>query len=84
MEKVEKWKLTPEQVAWSKQYAQLLKVAEMVNKGMLSSMVKARSLGELLKQVEGGMQQMVQQAPSRPTRELPEQPLAGGSFQINY
>lgn len=84
MEKVEKWKLTPEQIAWSKQYAQLLKVAQMVNQGMVSNMVKARGLSDMLKQIEGGMQEMINKAPANPTRELPEQAPLADSFQINY
>lgn len=71
---VEKFKLTKGQLAFQKEYGKLAKVGKMLSREAAKVAAKGRSLAEMLREVEGGMQQLLQNAPEDPTKELSGQP----------
>jgi len=80
--KVEKYKLTPETIAFVKNYKKVRKVGEMLKNVMEVKLMEADQVRQMLQEAEGMTQQMMENAPESPTFELSEQDLE--KFQINY
>ena len=80
--KVEKYKLTPETMAFVKNYKKVKKVGEMLQNVMEVKLMEADQIRQMLQEAEGMTQQMLDNAPQNPTFELSEQDV--DKFQINY
>ena len=71
---VEKFKLTKPQLSFQKQYGKLAKVGRLLQTKMARVASEGATLSQLMKQVEGQMGSLLEQAPAEPTRELSGQP----------
>jgi len=69
-EPVEKYKLTPEQIDFQKQYSKVKKVEQFLQKKLFSQMIGAKQLSDLLRETQSTGQQMYQQAPTEPINDI--------------
>jgi len=67
---VEKFKLTREQLAFQKTYKKIASIARMLQGEMQATAQKGASLGQMMQEVTGQMNQLLQAAPPRPLKEL--------------
>lgn len=69
-EPVEKFKLTKDQLAWTKEYKRLKKANEMVKGKLMEQMAGARQLKDLLGTTQQGLIRMLQVAPKKKLNEI--------------
>ena len=69
-EPVEKYKLTPEQMGFQKQYSKIKKVEQFLQKKLFSQMIGAKQLGDLLRETQMAGAQMYQNAPSNTVSDI--------------
>ena len=69
--KVEKWKLTPEQMTFSKQFKKVKAVGELLKNAVLKNMLEGQELRGFMKQLQMGLNYM--KPPSDQVQELPGQ-----------
>jgi hypothetical protein len=69
-EEVEKFKLSKEQMAWTKQHAQKAKIYEMVQGKLMEQMAGVRRLQELAGTLQQGLIRSMQMAPEKKMKEL--------------
>jgi len=79
-EKVEKFRLTKEQMTYQKAYKRLLKMGQTIQQGIAQNMAKGVSLGQMLKEVSEGLNQLQTQAPKTPIQELEGQAPAAPEY----
>jgi len=72
-EKVEKFKLSKEQLAWVKDYQKKAKAREMVKKKLMQQMAGAQRLQDMMGMLEQGMVRTLQLAPQKQPKELPSE-----------
>ena len=78
--KVEKYRLTSQQMSYQKNFKKLLRVGQILKKGIAENMAKGATLGQMFQEVTQGLTQMRQAAPQDPMQELVGQtPEAGGA-----
>ena len=80
--KVEKYKLTPETVAFVKGFKKIKRIGDMLQNAMEVKLTEAAQVRQMLMQVEGTTQELLQNAPENPTYELSEQDLE--NFRVTY
>ncbi len=68
--KVEGFKLTKEQISWSKDYGKLAKVSKMIQNGLRIEYGKLQTLQKLLEQSQGVKAKMLKGAPVNPINEI--------------
>jgi len=69
-ENVEKYKLTPEQVSWSKKYKSLKLIETMLKKQIMVQQNKFKTLQEMYGQLTKRFEGLAQQLPQEATHEL--------------
>ena len=70
VKEVEKFKLTKEQIGWSKDYEKKIKIFEMVKGKLMQQMAGARKLQELLGTLQQGLTRTLDLAPKKQTHEI--------------
>jgi len=75
-EKVEDFKLTKEQRSFQKDYKKLLGIGNVLSKQIAQHVNEGASLQQMFQQIQGGLNQMLTQAPRNPLEELQGQPIA--------
>ena len=74
-EKVENFKLTKGQRDFQKSYKKLKGIGNVLSQKIAQHVAEGRSMGQMLEQINGGLNQMLQQAPKNPMSELEGQPV---------
>jgi hypothetical protein len=80
--KVEKWKLTPEMKEFIKAYKKYYKIGDQLSTAYQQQLDEADVTRQMIEEVEGMKQLMLQSTPEEPTRELEGQDVK--SMEINY
>jgi hypothetical protein len=68
--KVERFKLTREQLAFQKAYKKVNSIAKMLQQEMAATAERGASLSEMMQEVSGQLTQLIQAAPRKPVHEL--------------
>lgn len=68
--KVEKFKLTPEQIEWQKAYKKLMGISKFLQTGMAAQLQGAQRIGDLLGQTDSALQTLINRAPQTTKNEL--------------
>jgi len=80
--KVEKYKLTPDTVAFVKGFKKIKRVGDMLQNAMEVKLTEAQQIRQMLMQTEETRKELLQNAPQNPTYELSEQDLE--QFKVTY
>lgn len=67
---VEKFKLSKEQINWSKQYEKAMKMGQLLNTKLSYQLSEAQKTRDMLRQIEGGVQSLIDKAPEKPVNEI--------------
>jgi len=86
VEKVEKFRIAPEQIAWLQKYKSLRKGLEAVAKMLPKNPTEAQFLQQLINEVAKERETLIQNLPKDRVKELHNQPTPEelDRFRINY
>ena len=80
--KVEKWKMTPQTIAFIKQYKQVKKVGDFLQKNLEVQLIEADVVRSMLMETEGAKEKLLSNPPQHPVFSVSDQDI--DQFKIQY